>query len=1096
MSSRGVSDRLVGRARELAGIAEALEAASAARPGTVLVAGPAGVGKTRLIEETRRRLAILNSRFVVLRGTARPARSALPFAPVSEALARHLASLADDELAGVVGSGAPEIARIVPSLRVRLAGLGLLSAPQPIIARRGREARMLEAVLGVVTRIATAGPVLLVLEDLQHADAGTRAAVSFLSRAGRDQRLCLVLTFEPDRITGAHPLSRIVAALGAERSPVTWLDIAPLGRDESADLIAEIEGERPAASTLLHVTERSGGLPLAVEEILAARRELPGALLNASLEQLVLARLALRSRGCRRVLRALALAGAPIRPSRLEAALAAFEAAAPAPDPGATARRARGADRRASTSGTRLRSPLDPDVEAGLAEAIDAGWVRALDDAAAVDLSAGPDDEPVDFRHALVGEAVAADLLPTLRRRYRVALARMFADEPTAAVSLWLAAHASGSARLAALAAAQVAEERDSAADALASLELALDLEDEGGSITDPVDVRARAGEAASAAGLPIRAAAHVSSAIALAEKVPDRARLAILWEALGRHRRAAGDTDGALTALARAVAIVPATANRERAVVLASLAQVRMFEGFFSEASRSATEAIAAAREAGDGAVAELVGATITLGVCRAWTDDPEGGIAVIRESRAAAERLGLLDERFRADANLTTVLDLLGRREEALAVAVEGIAAAQRAGLEEVYGNFLRGNAAETLFALGRWEESRALSLDALAWGPTAAAFVYPALNLANVEIESNAGEAAAALLGRLLVELETHPDLESSVPTYLAAASLARWQGDPDDARRSVAAGWRRVRGTEDWSLIGRVVALGVEIEADVVVAARARRDLASVAGARERASEMLAAAERAVGRAGHGAVFADSAEAAARLATARMHRDRMDRRDAPDGWQAVAGSWEALGVPYQAARARFHEATSRLGAGGDARGARVEARVPLVAAYESAVALGARPLAREIRGLAGRALITLPRQAPAAPTVAPGRTGDRREPASRPSDSIEGLARTFTDPPAEPHRDPFGLSRREREVLGLIADGRTNREIAERLFISERTVHIHVGKVLAKLGVSGRVEAAAVAIRLGLTKQEEDASGGGPIETTARPRRSGA
>ena len=54
-----------------------------------------------------------------------------------------------------------------------------------------------------------------------------------------------------------------------------------------------------------------------------------------------------------------------------------------------------------------------------------------------------------------------------------------------------------------------------------------------------------------------------------------------------------------------------------------------------------------------------------------------------------------------------------------------------------------------------------------------------------------------------------------------------------------------------------------------------------------------------------------------------------------------------------------------------------------------------------------------------------------------------------------------------------MLGLIAEGRTNREIAERLFISERTVHVHVSRVLAKLGVSGRVEAAAVAIRLGLT-----------------------
>jgi len=1098
MALQGVSGRMVGRDRELAGIAEALEAASAVRPTTVLIAGPAGIGKTRLLDETRQRLDDLRPRYVVLRGTAHPARSSLPFSPLAEALARHFAPLIDEELADVLGPSAHEIARIVPGLRDRMSLLGLLSPPRPIVARRAREGRMLEAILGVVSRIARNGPVLLVLEDLHHADAGTRSAVSFLSRAGRDQQLCLALTFEPDQLVREHPFGRTIAALGGQRSPVHRLDLAPLGRDETADLIAEIEGERPAASTLLHVAERSGGAPLAVEEILAARRELPRALLNASLEQLVLARFALRSRASRRALRVLALAGAPLRPSRLSAALAAFEAAAPAADQ-------RGADRRTRTSDPRPHFPLDPDAAIGLQESMEAGWIRALDDAAAVGPSAGPDDEPVDFRHALVGEAVAADLLPTLRRRYRVALAVALADEPTAATAQWLAARASGGARASALAAAGVAEARDSSADALASLELALDLEDEGEPIADPVDLRARAGEAASAAGLPIRAAAHVSSAIALAEGGNDAARLAILWEALGRHRRAAGDTDGALAALEHAVAVVPATAHGERAAVFASLAQVRMFEGFFSDASRSAGDAIAAAREAGEAAVAELIGATITLGVCRAWTDDPEGGVAVIRESRAAAERLGLLDERFRADANLTTVLDLLGRREEALAVAFEGIAAAQRAGLEEVYGNLLRGNAAETLFALGRWEESRALSLDALSWGPSSAAFVdpiqnfYPALNLATIEIESSAGEVAARMLGRLLVELATSPDPEIAVPTYLAAASLARWQGDPDDARRSVAAGWSRVRDTEDWSLIVRVAALGLEIEADVVVGARARRDLAAVAAAREVATEMLDGAERAVERAGHGTALAYRAEAGARLATARMHRARIDRRDQPDGWAAVATSWETLGVPYQAARARFHEAGARLAGGGDARETRADARTPLVAAYETALDLGAGPLARAIRDLAGRALIALPQAGEGSLALSArsaeggAATGDGAGP---PAGAIDGLARTFAGSPAEPRRDPFGLSRREGEVLDLIAEGRTNREIAERLFISERTVHIHVGKVLAKLGVSGRVEAAAVAIRLGLA-----GTGAGAGQTdrpggATRPRRHGA
>ena len=73
----------------------------------------------------------------------------------------------------------------------------------------------------------------------------------------------------------------------------------------------------------------------------------------------------------------------------------------------------------------------------------------------------------------------------------------------------------------------------------------------------------------------------------------------------------------------------------------------------------------------------------------------------------------------------------------------------------------------------------------------------------------------------------------------------------------------------------------------------------------------------------------------------------------------------------------------------------------------------------------------------------------------------------------DDTARREKEAFGLSKREREVLALIAEGRTNREIGERLFISQKTVGVHVGNILSKLKVSGRVEAAAVAIRLGFT-----------------------
>jgi DNA-binding CsgD family transcriptional regulator len=149
--------------------------------------------------------------------------------------------------------------------------------------------------------------------------------------------------------------------------------------------------------------------------------------------------------------------------------------------------------------------------------------------------------------------------------------------------------------------------------------------------------------------------------------------------------------------------------------------------------------------------------------------------------------------------------------------------------------------------------------------------------------------------------------------------------------------------------------------------------------------------------------------------------------------------------------------------------------------LLEAAEIALRLGAVPLLRELRELAGRALIPLPAVVEAR-LVGPD---DRpaREPVAIPvaaertvDEPVSALVRGVAGVPDGPaRRDTFGLSGREREVLALIAQGRTNREIGERLFISQKTVGVHVGNILAKLGVSGRVEAAAVAIRLGLTER---------------------
>ena len=62
--------------------------------------------------------------------------------------------------------------------------------------------------------------------------------------------------------------------------------------------------------------------------------------------------------------------------------------------------------------------------------------------------------------------------------------------------------------------------------------------------------------------------------------------------------------------------------------------------------------------------------------------------------------------------------------------------------------------------------------------------------------------------------------------------------------------------------------------------------------------------------------------------------------------------------------------------------------------------------------------------------------------------------------------------LGLTAREAEVLALLATGRTNRQIGEELFVSEKTASVHVSNILRKLGVTSRVDAAAVAQRIGV------------------------
>jgi DNA-binding NarL/FixJ family response regulator len=146
--------------------------------------------------------------------------------------------------------------------------------------------------------------------------------------------------------------------------------------------------------------------------------------------------------------------------------------------------------------------------------------------------------------------------------------------------------------------------------------------------------------------------------------------------------------------------------------------------------------------------------------------------------------------------------------------------------------------------------------------------------------------------------------------------------------------------------------------------------------------------------------------------------------------PELWSVCSRAWSVANRPYDRAYARLREAEALFSVG-----ARESAKEALRDAAAAASALGARPL----RGLA---------------------------------DELARRARVSSEPPRprESHRDE--PTRRELDVLTLLAEGLTNREIAARLFLSPRTVGIHVSRLHQKLDAHTRGEAVAVARRRGI------------------------
>ncbi|MFJ1565446.1 LuxR C-terminal-related transcriptional regulator [Streptomyces erythrochromogenes] len=182
-------------------------------------------------------------------------------------------------------------------------------------------------------------------------------------------------------------------------------------------------------------------------------------------------------------------------------------------------------------------------------------------------------------------------------------------------------------------------------------------------------------------------------------------------------------------------------------------------------------------------------------------------------------------------------------------------------------------------------------------------------------------------------------------------------------------------------------------------------------------------------------------------------------RAEARDTVADWTAVEESVRALERPYLLARARYRLAEALLAAGD-----REPAAVLLREAHATTDGIGSRRLREDLALLSRRARIPL--------------TADDTPPEA-----------------PEPEPDPaeaLGLTSREQDVLRLVAAGSTNRRIAEELFISPKTASVHVSNILAKLGVAGRGEAAALAHRLRLFSPPGPVGPPGTGPVSDRPR----
>ncbi|MFH8488811.1 helix-turn-helix transcriptional regulator [Streptomyces longisporoflavus] len=1039
VETRSVSPVFVGRSDELGVLNDALARARGTAPGTgepqaLLLGGEAGVGKTRLIEEFTA-AARAEGAVVALGGCVEIGAEGLPFAPFSSAL-RSLRRQLPDEVDAAAADQEGELARLLPELG---------EAPQ---RRRGTDAqhdeegmaRLFELTVRLLERLAAERPVVVALEDLHWADASTRHLLSYLFRTLRSGSLVVVATFRADDIHRRHPLRPLLAELDRLRT-VRRIELSRFSKGEVGQQMAGILSAEPAQSLVDDIFERSDGNAFFVEELAVASHGGSCASLTDSLRDLLLVRVEELPEDGQRVAKIVAEGGSTVE-YRLLAAVAGL-------------------------------------AEDDLIEALRAAVGANI-------LLPSPDGDGYRFRHSLVREAVGDDLLPGERSRISRRFAMALEADPslvpddqraTRLASYWYHAHDAAKALPAVLRASVEARSRYAYSEQLRLLERAMELwegapedvrrelrpldyaevyppptpEGRGGTPSggeeetvplNYLDLMAEAAVAGRLCGERERALKITKRAL---RELGDGDPLRAAWFWIQRSRLtstlARGDGWAEIATAQELVRGLPP--SEVHAEVLMNVASWGMLHNPGQETIAAAERAVEYARMVK--AEETELNARLILGGLLADAGDVEHGLA---EMYAVRDRClappGLVSRIPHIHINLPSVLEGAGRSAESLEVSDQGLALCRKYGLTDAE-SWIQVNTAETLISLGRWDEAvaaaEAARRGALSVKPRGGA----ALQLACVAIGRGDRPEAVAQLATARGHYGSH-DLMPQYTLPLVTAALGIAAADPDRAsgvaaaraelEAALATGFPPGTQRYTWPLL--------------LTAAVSEADARGLPAAEPGRSEALDSIRRAAGKLPSPVPVWGAYEQ-----WVRAELLRAEDRDTPADWSAAVTAFEPLDRPYDLARTRLRLAESLLttaatpaGASGtDAEADRERAAGLLRRAGEVAERLGARPLADAVTQLARRARLSL--------------------------DLCDTKSAHLT--PADP-AEALGLTSRERDVLRRVAAGRSNRQIAEELFISPKTASVHVSNILAKLGVAGRGEAAALAHRLRLFPAE--------------------